>query len=99
MKTDWEHTKPPTFVEVDVFVYGQVRRGAFDGLHFHFSDLGHPASNAICDPESIEAWKYVPAERDYGQFLLRRNCQLNGYPGTFRASFLDEMVSGLLGPL
>jgi len=67
-ETDWEVGLPPPYVDVEVFIYGQVRRGRIADGFFRFSDTypamrgGHPLGNMVGDVDRIEAWRYVAAE-------------------------------------
>jgi len=63
-ETDWEIGLPPPYVDVEVFIYGQVRSGRIADGFFRFSDTapgmrgGHPLQNMVGDVDRITAWRY-----------------------------------------
>lgn len=99
MQTDWEEGKPPTYLDVDVYAFGAVRRGAFDGVCFHFSDGGNPMNNAVCRAEEIEAWKYTPGDNEHGKSLLNQRLQMSNWKPATLSGYLPGLIGAALGPL
>lgn len=98
MQIDWTLGLPPTYTDVEVFVRGHVRKGVYDGVHFHISDNWHPSSNAICDASDLEAWKYTPCDNAKAKSLIDQQRQMMGWANSQPYSTsLAASVSAILG--
>jgi hypothetical protein len=56
-ETEWEMGRPPSWIEIDMWIGDHVRRGWIRGETAIFLDCSHPMQNMVVDVDAIKAWR------------------------------------------